>query len=475
MINFDDREQVVLAIDFGKSTTKLALLHLETAKEIEYISNSDSSYSSSILISKKNGEVSVLGDTILSDNQTNLKFSSIYDFIDTEKTWKVDNFDWNKIDFLAATLEEIKDFIFSKVSNIKIIRTVVCIDYGSTMEYERIFRRAAEIAGLKNVELYSHPIAVFKHMKKELSDGEYLHLDYGHSTLNIYKVFLENERITIEQAEVYKTDQIDVDKELFEYLHNLILKEANQTFTAESVSKEGKESLKDNVKKIKRDLKRRPSSEINVRNYGEVIGFKSIIFNKDIKHLFEAKYSQILTRIRDVIKNDTNIKSVVCSGGAVDQDLINYLEKNLSLELIHNIKESKWLATLGCLDLGMERGVYVIAKNYNLILSDQSHFEIIKKHTPIEKIDNLIYLSLVEDATHAQIVIESNGNKEVISVPSYGFLQETIILEVFIDQDYKLTIKAGSDKLPMEKHIENKYNNLKLSFNYSNEGDFYEK
>ncbi|MFP4457105.1 MAG: hypothetical protein ACLFPS_05540 [Clostridia bacterium] len=470
MINFDDREQVVLAIDFGKTTTKLALLYLETEKGIEYISDSGSNYSSSIEISKNNGEVSVLGDSKAPKNQHSLVFSSIYDFIDTEDTWKVDNFNWNKIDFLAAALEEIKDFILTKISNIKIIRTIICIDFATTMKYKKYFKRAAEVAGLKAVEVFSHPIAVFKHLKNEVTNGKYLHLDYGHSTLNIYQVILQNQIVTIDQAKVYKTDQIDIDKELYEYLHQLILKQSSQNFSIESVSEEGKNSLKENIDKIKKDFKRRPSSEINVRNYGEVIGFKSIVFYKDIKHLFEAKYNQILTRVKEIAK-DNSINAIVCSGGAIDQELIEFLDNNLELKLIYNIDKTKWLATLGCLDLGLDRGNYVISEKYNLILSDQSHFEVIKRYTPIDKIDELVYLSLVEDAAYAQIVIESNGNREVIKVPSYGFLQETIVLELFIDQDYKLTIKAGSDKLPMEKRIEKKYDNIKMSYNYEIDGD----
>lgn len=475
MINFDVREQVVLAIDFGKTTTKIALFHLEGNKKVEYISDSKSSYSSSIVISKSNGEVSVLGDAEKLNSQKNLIFSSIYDFLDSDDSWKVDDFDWNKIDFLAATLEEIKDFILSKISNIKIIRTAVCIDFDSIIKYKKTFRRAAEIAGLKPIELFSQPVAVFKYLQKDLKDGTYLHLDYGQTTLNLYKVLLKEEIITIEEAKDYKSDQIDINKEICDYLHDLILSEVNQSFTKESVSEEGKESIKRNAEKIKSDMKKRPSSEINIKNYGEIIGFKSIIFYKDIKHLFEKKYRQVLNKIKEITKDDSRITSIICSGGAIDKDLVNYLEKNISQNLIYRLDETKWLATLGCLDLDMDRGVYVIRENYNLLLSDQSHFEIIKKHTPIEKIDELIYLSLVEDAAYAQVVIESNGNKEVIKVPSYGFLQETIILEFFIDQDYKLTIKAGSDKLPMEKHVEKRYENIKFSYHYNIDGDQNEK
>jgi hypothetical protein len=469
LLSFDEREQVVLSIDFGKTTTKIALSHLETNKDIEYFRKQDECYGSKIVVCE-NGDVSVLGDCDGKIDDKTLSFSSIYSFIESENTWTVDNQKWNKIDLLAATLEEIKDFILSKVSNTKIIRTVICIDTAKAIKYKKLFERAAEISGLKPVEIYSHSIAVFRHLFNRLDDGKYLHLDYGNTSLNIYEAILESEIISIENVSEIKADHVDIDDQLANFIHRKVLKETNQKIDQKNISIEGLKSLDNNIKNIKEVLQKRPSVEINLTNYGDVIGFKSVIFYDDIKYIYENKYNQILSEIKEFLKENA-YKSIVISGGSVDKDLISYLKENIDKEIIYDLEKTKWLATLGCLKLDLDTGFYVTRNSYNLLLSDQTHFEIISKHTPIEDADELIYLSLVEDATHAQIVLISNGSKEVITVPSYGFLQETINFEIFFDKDYKLTIKAGSDKLPLDKHIEKIFTDIDLSYNYNLSGD----
>ena len=151
MLNFDEREQVVLAIDFGKTTTKIALLHLETNKGVKYFSKQDDCYSSKITV-YGNGNVNVLGDSKNEDDNKTVGFSSVYSFLDSENTWNVDNQKWNKIDLIAATLEEIKDFILSKISNTKIIRTVICLDTSNSIKYKNLFERASEISGKSKTE-----------------------------------------------------------------------------------------------------------------------------------------------------------------------------------------------------------------------------------------------------------------------------------------------------------------------------------
>jgi len=472
LLNFDEREQVVLAIDFGKTTTKIALLHLETNKGVKYFSKQDDCYSSKITV-YGNGNVNVLGDSKNEDDNKTVGFSSVYSFLDSENTWNVDNQKWNKIDLIAATLEEIKDFILSKISNTKIIRTVICLDTSNSIKYKNLFERASEISGLKPIEIYSHSVAVFRKLINGLGDGRYLHLDYGNTDMDFYKVVLEEGVISIEEVGEVEANNNDIDEQLSHYIHKLVIEETNQSVDFDEISIEGKKSLKDNIKIIKDVLKKRPSVEINLTNYGDVIGFKNIIFYDDIKHIYEKKYNHILKLIEEFKKND-NYKEIVISGGSVDIDLINYLNKRVDMKLTYNLEEKTWLATLGCLKLAMETGYYVTSSKFNLLLSDQSYFEIISKHTPIENVDELIYLSLVEDATYAQIVIENEGNKEVLKVPSYGFLQETIVFEIFIDENYKLTIRAGSDQLPLDKHIEKKYSNINLSYNYNLSGDLNE-
>ena len=115
-------------------------------------------------------------------------------------------------------------------------------------------------------------------------------------------------------------------------------------------------------------------------------------------------------------------------------------------------EETMWNVGQGAAMLAMNPGEYYSNQFINIVLSDNSRYEILKPNTPIRNWQHTCHFGIVDSSKEARFVfggspdIETSSEKyKTLSVPAYRFLQEKIILRSTVDENMVFTAVAGSD------------------------------
>ncbi len=462
---YKNREQINLSIYFGKNATHLALYYLEQDKYL-FIGGKNKQLSSALSVNRNTEQVSVFNQEDSNNSSEFLHFSSIYEVFSGAEEYLLKNMVWSKTDLLAACLEEIKDYVLSNINSVEIAGTVIVLDVPQLMPYKQIFKDADSQAGLNIVEIVDYPIAYFKNYVGKLFPGKYLLLAEEPGNTRIYDCQWEKDVLISSYAELKKAEKIDRTWELREYLHNLILKGTGRKFSYESVSKSGKESLEKNIEYLRENYHKRPSFELNVQNYGNIIGYRQVVLTEEIEKILSPQPEGIYEQLeRSLQQSREKYQGIYISKMFGSEEGLAIEKRKLPVD-IYGMDSSQPHISKGALDLLFDPGHFVLDDEFRLLLSDDTDHVFVERYTDLENLDSLVYLSLIEDSVHAQLIISHDTGEEILQVPAHGFLRETIILEAYAEEEGSIILRAGSNQLSAKNTVVRKIGNLRVGYRY---------
>ncbi len=472
MGNIDTRDQIILGINFGYRNITIVKHSLENMGDFEYVTHEDMPLQSKISVNRSSGEVNIADQVVQNDNS--LIFSSIYEFVRSEVVWDIAGYKWSRVDLLTAVLEELKDYILSKELNTKIIRTVISANLDCD-EYESLFIGAGKTASLKVSQLINPPLAVIYNHIEHLEDGNYLFADITTENITLSALKLDNNIISTERVSYKESGETSIDRALIEYMLELLRQNTEQNIEFGTLTEKELEVFRRNAHELKRALAKRPSAEVNIKNIRNVVGFKKVVLIEEYNKILHNSYKNFIISIEEFLneldKDNFKVDYIFLSGsGLTVPSLVEEIKRRFSYEIIHYTNISQWQAALGASKLAKQSGKRVLNKDIYLILAKDEEIKLINRGEAIEKIDNLFYLGLIEDASYAQAIVKIDDEDMIIQTPVYGFLDETIVLEIYREKNTDLKITFGSNKVPNTRHIKYKIENITTAYKY-NVGD----
>ena len=130
-----------------------------------------------------------------------------------------------------------------------------------------------------------------------------------------------------------------------------------------------------------------------------------------------------------------------------------------------------WNVGQGAARLAMTPGSYYSNQSVGIVLSDNSYFELLSPNISLDNWNMECHFGIIDTNKEARFVFsgspdieESPERFKTLSIPSYRFLQEQIVLRAMVDEDMVFKVVAGSTMRPSEYRRVWEYPQLKCYY-----------
>ena len=272
-------------------------------------------------------------------------------------------------------------------------------------------------------------------------------------------------------------DEIDLD--LARAVHTRVMEQRGATLAFESMSSLDRDNLRTKCEEAKRQLSSRPVWDVLLASYGgsplrlpmDVAWFHSIIS----PHV-DLALERLIHAIESCKLSVDAINRVLIVGGSSKLQLLrDKLREDVRFSASLQISDdAEWDVAHGAAIVELSPGGYEIAESIGVVLSDNSFYEIVRRGERVWNEPRSLALSLIEDATQANIIVEkrshlhSNVSERVaaFSVKTLGFNLEEIRLAYSISPDLMLRLEAGSSSLSHVEAVRHEFGKLLFAYRF---------
>lgn len=464
-------------IDFG--TTNSATVGITINNErMSYETYGDlegNPYPSIVAIHRDTGEV--LSGLEVRQNREQLGkeyeiITSIKSYLATDKVWEIAGKRWEPKEIASYIFKGLKETVCMK-SGLNLDRAMVSVPGGFSADKRKDLRESARIAGIDVTGFVSESTAAVFHNYKLLNYHKYIAVfDWGGGTLDV-SIVENNEGYIYEKAvRSLKLGGDDIDKKIARKSHDIVVKNKQRNILFENMEPVAKDMIIKKSEEMKRKLGMTEVASMIIAKYGE-LGIAKASMNIDMFE--ELIKSDILNSIEcleaAVVEAGLNlpeIGAILMVGGSSNlKPLIYEVEKRWGE--VHDIRiidaqDKGWDVATGTAYLAANPGKFKVNQEVGVILSDSSYYRLVKNGQNINQKEKYVF-AIVEDTKMARFIfsdgIQRIGNKDVTT---YGFCQEELNSEVFIDEDLVLNVEIKSNKRPAEYKEVWQYSKLKFGY-----------
>ncbi len=476
-----------IGIDFGTTNTAVVQLLIDEhgCRSINLGEEGEYPFSSIVAIPHDSGDTLKFGREVrvrreeLSSNHD--IFTSMKSYLGTSKEFIVGSSRYSATEITTKFLSFIKGYISQK-HGIDIVEAGLSFPVDFSPEARRELRIAAKNAGIKvNCLLSESTAAYFANRKDGQAFSKVMVLDWGGGTFDIS--ILELTKNSIAEIAVFgeRVGGDDIDIALAKRVHAEIVKKSGSFNSTpfEDMDPVNRDRLIARCEKAKIEISEtNDEHDLTAMNYGDY-GTKTVtitvdLFNGVVEPIIK---SRILMAVNAVLARanlkPASIDAIVIVGGS--SNLLSYVEAISKI-----FKDSKiilpgkpqWSTAEGAALMKIVGGNFKLSNSLGLYLSDGTIFPVLRKreHGVGSKVDSLNF-SLTEDAqgAHFNFASEDGFVLERVTVPTKGFLTETIGLSARIDDDQIARIKLSNKD--MGKDCDDKKIEVnKLTFYYDVSG-----
>jgi molecular chaperone DnaK len=330
-------------------------------------------------------------------------------------------------------------------------RAVVAVPIRFAPNKRAELRQAAQLAGIEITSFVSEPTAAFFCHRDELRMHQTVGvIDWGGGTLDVS--ILENRGGEIREIATGGA-QIGgdvIDLKLAYWVHGKIASQRSVVKAFEEMSPNDRDMMIARCERAKKELSIREVVEIGLNRYGEIGPFRLPIDIDVFRNIIadevrqaRACFEETLSRARMSLDE---LGCILMLGGSINlQPFIEMAEKSWNCEKIYP-GEPDWSVAQGAGNLSVEQGAYRLAETIGLILADGSFYPLMREGIIVNENPIRVTLALVEDSSTANLIF-ANGDRTILgylNVPSFGFFQEKIYLDVLIDRDFVFRVTARS-------------------------------
>ena len=454
-------------IDFG--TTNSAVIGRYRNKGIPYGDENGQPFPSLVAVSEATGEAIAIGREVwnrreeLSESCRILSSSKIQ--LGTGLEERIGPELWTPERVTSEIFKVLKKRVFDRGNGAILDDLVIAIPVGFDPKRRKSLRNAAKVAGITIKGFITEPTAAVISNFEKVRHWPYVAVfDWGGGTLDIAVV-----RITEETVQEIATKSLflggdDLDLILAEWAHMQVLKGKHKEGPPFSgMSAKDRDLIKSQCEKAKRGFSDDDIMPISLNRYGELGIVDLPIIYEEFESLMSPKIEEAILALEECVLHDAGLSfdqigCILMVGGCSNlrglREAMDARQWSCARELP---KDSDWNVANGASLLASNFGDYVCAQNVGIRLCDNTIYPLINMGDLVDNEPKTISFGLIEDTDNARFVLveyKSNTKNGLLSsdkilgylaVPAFGFSNEPIKLEMYIDKDLLLNLTAQSE------------------------------
>lgn len=457
-------------VDFG--TTNSAAVgwpHLDTGRLFGW-RRTDRPLPSVLAIHKLTGEVQAIGPEAR-NHRENLGaqcevISSVKTHLaDPDKQWTVGPRVWRPYEVAAEIIKELRNSIRNRLApEEKLMDSAVfSIPVGCSMAQRQALRRAAQLAGIEVLSFISEPTAALcRHFRDVRRWPRVAVFDWGGGTLDISIADINDDIVSERATAGRHLGGDDLDHTLAEYLHGQIMLERGSDTPFSAVKPEYRDLLIQEAERAKMDLGSQNSVIINLPFYCGRPATVTLTVER-MRGLFEPFIAQAFHALIDTVENRAGCSKeeigclLMVGGTSKLRGLSESFRQKGWPGLLKHPPDADWNIAQGAAINAMSPGSYVAGQDLGLAVSDGSYYPLIRDGEPLSVNDTKEHhFGLVEESREARVVfVQPKGRRkyqngdpletlDYLSVPAYGFSNEPIVIQTWVDQDLVVNVRGFS-------------------------------
>ncbi len=458
--------QEFFGVDFG--TTNSAVVGRFRRNVTMYHDGFDQPFPSLVAVARATGEVAAVGREAWIRREALSESCAILTSAKTQLgkgvSWRIGPETWTPERVVTEVLAALKRRVSDLGQGACLDHPVIAIPVGFSPQKRRALRRAAADAGIAIRGFVSEPTAaVFRSFEAVRQWPIVVVFDWGGGTLDVSVVRIQG-NIVYEVATVPNPlGGDDLDVLLAEWAHTQILRQkggGNLPFSG--MSSRHRDALISQCETAKRELANEDESTISLVRYGEFGTINLTLSSVEFERLMKPKIDEAIATLENGVIQRAGLSfdqigCVIMVGGSSKLRGLEaaIAEKKWSCS-IKSPEESDWHVADGAAVLASNFGHYVSSQSVGVRLCDDTVYPIIKTGQTVDREVHRATFGLIEDTNNARFVFVEGKDGEDghitsidkvlgrLVVPAYGFSDEPLHLNTWIDDDLLLHVEAHS-------------------------------
>ena len=346
-------------------------------------------------------------------------------------------------------------------------RAVFSIPVGCSMTQRRALRRAAHLAGIEVSSFISEPTAALCRHFNDPAVSQWSKiavLDWGGGTLDIAVVQINGDVVTEIATHGRYLGGDDFDRKIAKYLHGQIMLQRGTAIPFTAVAPEHRDLLTQRAELAKIELGAVDEFPVRLVDYCGSPVHVPLSINTMLT-LFQPFMIEAFEALKQAIHEQSrcSFEEIGCllmvGGMSKVRGLSDFFRSQGWHNYIKHPADADWNIAQGAAINALNPGSYVAGQDFGLVLSDGSYFPLIRDGQSIRINDSAQqYFGLIEDSSEARLIFAQRkgtvGNSSeapletlgYLSIPAYGFDNEPIALETWIDENLVVTARGHSTR-----------------------------
>lgn len=448
--------QVDFGVDFG--TTNSACVGIIDRKRLLKFADDDGSpFPSLVILDPLTGQVFCGREAWMKRQEYSENcevINSVKTYLGTGKTWRIAGKTWTTEMVAAEVFKGLKKQVSLSGGNIDMKEAIVAVPVGFAPEKRVELRRAAARAGIEINSFVSEPTAAFfRHLEEIGSYNKVGVVDWGGGTLDVS--IIENSSGLIKELATngLNLGGDNIDLKMANWIHNMVSRDRAVSIAYEEMPSIARDMLIARCERAKKDLSFRDVVDISLNKYGDIGPFRITLDIDTFTSLVEWEVKKAVECFEETLKmariSIDELGCILMVGGSVNlRPFIESVEgKWEKCEKVYP-EDADWSVARGAGYLSINPGQYLLGETLGLIMSDSSFYPLFKEGSIVSHQPVNYSFALVEDSNTANFIF-SDKNLRILgymNVPSFGFFQEKIDLEAYIDRDLILKVRSKSQR-----------------------------
>lgn len=382
---------------------------------------------------------------------------------------------WSALDVAAEVFKALKEGV-ANTSEGTIDQATVAIPIGFSRRKRQLIREAAQKADIEIEGFVSEPTAAFFANYEELkSDETVVIFDWGGGTLDVS--VLQNKGGLV--SELATTGMAvagdDIDERLARKLHAKIARSKNAQISFDDMPPSARDMMLVRAERAKRALSEDDDAIVSLNRYGSLGAFRETVSYEWFEAIIDDIVKDAINCLDEALEEsgvgEALVDRVVMVGGSSNiGPLVEKMEQRFDEKLLFP-EETVWSISTGAAQLSQSPGSYHSAQNVGLILSDGSYFPLLAKTEAVKGWMKSVDFGIVDDSKEVRIVFSGSkdidsldAKRQVISVPSYRFLEEKIRIHSLVDENSVFRVEMKSNMHGASSAVVWEYDKLKLFY-----------
>lgn len=383
---------------------------------------------------------------------------------------------WTAQDIASEVFKALRRNVAGSEDENAMEAATVAVPIGFSRAKREALRAAARDAGIEIESFVSEPTAAFfANYAKLKGDGAVVIFDWGGGTLDVSVLRNSGGRITELATAGMPVAGDEIDDRLARRIHAKIARDRGVSVSFDEMPASAKDMLLVRAERAKRALSEDDDTVVSLNKYGEIGAFRERVsyewFEAIVAGIVDDAIKCLEDAIADSGETPETVDRVVMVGGSSNiGPLLDKLAEKFGDRLFFP-EATVWSISRGAAQLSQNPGSYHSSQKVGILLADGSYFPLLEPGDSIMDWSKSVDFGLVDTSKEMRVVFSGSPDidndaqsRQVVSVPSYRFLEEKLNVSAFIDEDSVFRVKLKSSMRKASDSELWEYDRLKLYY-----------